>query len=536
MMGDDRRQPEDEAADPRDELARESEERYRAIADSVSEGIILHLDGKVLDVNEAACKLFGYHRSEMIGMPVQLLAAPESRDLVIEKIRSGDTNPYEAVGVRKDGTRIVGELRATYVPYQGRRVRVAAVRDITDRKRAEEALRRSVAEQRGVEEQLRQVQKLDSVGRLAGGIAHDLNNVLTAVLGYGALLADGIRSGRADLADLDEIIRAAERARDLTQHLLAFARKQVMAPRVVDPNAVVQEAERLLRRLLSEDIAIELHLANDAGSIEADPGRVGEVIVNLALNARDAMPQGGTLTIETANVDLDDLYATRHPGTVEPGPHVMIAVSDTGVGMSHEVLEHIFEPFYTTKPVGKGTGLGLAVAYGIVKQSGGHIWAYSEPGTGSTLKMYFPRAAGPQTGTERASRAEVRGGAEQILVVEDDPAVNDIAVRRLESAGYRVRSASHGAEALAIAGSLSAPVDLLLTDVVMPGMSGREVADQLQQRWPDLRVLYMSGYTGNAIVHHGVLEPGIALLPKPFSAAALLTKVREVLDAAPGRA
>jgi PAS domain S-box-containing protein len=377
-----RRKPEDETARSSDERVRESEERYRAIADSVFEGIVLHLDGKILDVNEVACQVLGYTRSDLIGRSVLELIAPESRDLVLEKIRTGDTGPYEAFGLRRDGTRIVRELRAAYVPYQGRQVRVAAVRDITDRKRAEEALRRSVAEQRAVEEQLRQAQKLDSIGRLAGGVAHDLNNVLTAVLGYAGLLAEGIRAGQPSMTDLEEIVRAAERARDLTQHLLAFARKQVMQPRTVDPNAVVEDAERLLRRLLSENIAIDLRLARDVAPIEADPARIGQVIVNLAVNARDAMPHGGTLTIETANVDLDELDAARHPGTVKPGPHVMIAVSDTGVGMSRDVLEHIFEPFYTTKTVGKGTGLGLAVVYGIVKQSGGHIWAYSEPGLG----------------------------------------------------------------------------------------------------------------------------------------------------------
>ncbi len=528
MSADKRRQPGDEGARLRDEEVRESEERYRAIAESVFEGIILHADGKILDVNEATCTLFGYDRSEMIGMPVQQLAAPESRDLVLEKIRSGDTGPYEAVGLRKDGTRLVGELRATYAPYKGRRVHVAALRDMTDRRRAEDALRRSeagyrdlvqhavygiyrsapdgrllmanpalvrllgyeneeevlqlslgrdvyvdpeerrrvlarvevertsrvevawkrkdgriitvrlsgrivrgeegrgeyyetivedVTEQRAVEEHLRQVQKLDSIGRLAGGIAHDLNNVLTAVLGYAGLLADGIRSGHPNMADIDEIVRAGERARDLTQHLLAFARKQVMVPRVVDPNTVVRDTERLLGPLLGEDIAIDLRLA-------------------------------------------------------------------------------------------------------------------SEPGMGSTLKMYFPRATGPLTDAEHTVGAEARGGTERVLVVEDDPAVKDIAVRGLEAAGYQVRSASNGTEALAIAESLSEPIDLLLTDVVMPGMSGREVAEALRVRWPDLRVLYMSGYTENAMVHHGVLAPGVTLLPKPFSATALLEHVRNVLDAA----
>lgn len=388
-----------------------------------------------------------------------------------------------------------------------------------------EALRES-------QEQLLVSQKLEAVGRLAGGVAHDFNNLLTAIVGYSQL---GLRTLPEDnplRRNLEEIRKAGDRAAGLTRQLLAFSRKQVLQPKVLSLNSVVPDMEKLLRRLIGEDIELRASLQPDLGNVKADPGQMEQVIMNLVVNARDAMPGGGKLTIETANVYLDENYAGHH-ATVVTGPYVMLAVSDTGIGMDEDTQLHIFEPFFTTKGLGKGTGLGLSTVYGIVSQSGGNIWVYSEVGKGTTFKIYLPRVDEPAEEYKPPSQlAEPPRGTETILLAEDADIVRDLARAVLEGSGYRVLVAQGAKDALRIATEARVPPNLLLTDVVMPEMSGRELADQLAGLLPEVRVLYMSGYTDDAIVNHGVLEPGINFIQKPFTPDALVQKVREALGQA----
>ncbi|MGI5861049.1 MAG: PAS domain-containing protein [Myxococcales bacterium] len=390
-----------------------------------------------------------------------------------------------------------------------------------------------LTKQRQTEKQLQLSQRLEAVGRLAGGVAHDFNNLLSVILSYADFALADLRESDPIRADLLEIKNAAERAAALTGQLLAFSRKQVREPQVLNINTTVTGIENMLRRLLGEDIQILVCLAEDLGSVEADPGQLEQVIMNLAVNARDAMPRGGKLTIETANVELDDAYARMHVA-IKPGNYVLLSVTDTGCGMDAATREHIFEPFFTTKE-SKGTGLGLATVYGIVKQSGGNIWVYSERGQGTTFKVYLPRVDLPATETRRRSPAVIAPGTETVLVVEDESAVRKLVERILRLAGYRVLSGANGGEALLLCEKHGDKIDLLLTDVVMPQMSGRELAERLALLSPQLKVLYMSGYTNHAIVHHGVLEPGTRFIGKPFSAPELTYKVREALDASDSR-
>ena len=381
------------------------------------------------------------------------------------------------------------------------------------------------------ESQLLQSQKMEGIGRLAGGVAHDFNNLLTAILSYTGFAMEGVREGDPLKDDLLEVKKAGERAAALTRQLLAFSRKQVLQPVPLDLNRVVSEMERMLRRIIGEDIDLAQVLSPDLGMVKADPGQLEQVILNLAVNARDAMPEGGNLTIETANVEFDADDVAQHPG-VEPGAHVMVAVTDSGVGMDQAILAQVFEPFFTTKGPGKGTGLGLSTVYGIVKQSGGYIWAYSERGKGTTFKVFLPRHdANPEALKTPTSPVLPSGGSETILVVEDDSAVRGLTQRILKSAGYKVLTAANGGEALLTCEQHHGTIDLVLTDVVMPQMSGRVLAERLTKVRPDARVLFASGYTANAIVHQGALDPGTNFIGKPFTQAGLLTKVREVLDA-----
>ena len=392
---------------------------------------------------------------------------------------------------------------------------------------------RDVTDRRILEEQIVLSQKMEAIGRLAGGVAHDFNNILTAIGGYTDLLMADLASDDPRRSDVEEIYRATERAAGLTQQLLAFSRRQVLQPRVISLNALIPDLEKMLRRLIGEDILFATVLHPRLGNVRADPGKLEQVIVNLAVNARDAMPDGGRLTIETRNVELDESYAAEHP-SVKPGRYIMLAVTDTGVGMDDETKARIFEPFFTTKARGKGTGLGLATVYGIVRQTGGHIWPYSEPGQGTTMRVYLPRVDEPADPIERPGdlAPEVLRGNETILLVEDEAPVRSVTRQLLERNGYTVLEAADGPAALALVngGSGERHVDLLLTDVIMPGMSGRELANQLKARRPDLRVLFMSGYTDDAVVRHGMLEPGLAYLEKPFRPTALLRKVRDVLQ------
>jgi signal transduction histidine kinase/CheY-like chemotaxis protein len=392
-----------------------------------------------------------------------------------------------------------------------------------------EMIAEDVSERRALEEQLRQSQKMEAIGRLAGGIAHDFNNLLTVIKGYSELMLDELDSADPLGTEVDEIKKAADRAASLTRQLLAFSRQQVLAPKVLDLNSVVGNMDKLLRRLLGEDIDLFTVLEPGLGRVKADPGQVEQVIMNLAVNARDAMPQGGKLTIETSSVDLDENYARDHV-SVKPGSYVMIAVSDTGMGMTEKVKSRIFEPFFTTKEIGKGTGLGLSTVYGIIKQSGGYIWVYSELGIGSTFKVYLPAIDAPAEIPCGSSQQPVRRGSETVLLVEDEDGVRALMRQVLHKHGYNVLEARHGGEALLTCERHSGKIDLLLTDVVLEQMSGRELAERLLKVRPEMKVLYVSGYADDAIVHHGVLNAGTAFLQKPFTTEALARKIRYVLD------
>ncbi|MBI4376515.1 MAG: response regulator [Elusimicrobia bacterium] len=384
---------------------------------------------------------------------------------------------------------------------------------------------------RKVEEQFRQAQKMEAIGRLAGGVAHDFNNLLTAILGNCSFLVDGIKRGNPDTKDVEDIRAAGERAAALTRQLLAFSRKQVLEVRVLDLNAVVASMDRLLRRLIGEDIELTMAAGNDLGRIKADQGQIEQVIMNLAVNARDAMPDGGKLKIETANTTLDET-SSGGQFEVKPGPYVTLLIADTGCGMDDKVLSHLFEPFFTTKEMGKGTGLGLSTVYGIVKQSSAYIWINSAPGRGTTFKICFPlvkEAAEPVASPERTIKS--LRGSETILLVEDDERVRNLTRRILTQQGYKVLPTADGTEALRVCDEHKGDIHLLVTDVVMPRVSGGELARQILQTRAGIKVLYISGYTDNVIAHQGVLKPGIHFLQKPFTPEGLARKMREVLEA-----
>jgi len=397
------------------------------------------------------------------------------------------------------------------------------IMDVTDRVRLEGALHTA-------EEQLRQSQKMEAIGRLAGGIAHDFNNLLSVVLSYSDMLLSAGVVPEPHAADLREIHGAAGRAANLTRALLAFSRQQVLEPAVVDLNDVVHGMDKMLRRVIGEDIELRWTADPALGRVRVDPGQIEQVLMNLAVNARDAMPAGGKLTLETSNIDLDESYARMHVG-VTPGPHVMLAVTDTGAGMSKDVQAKIFEPFFTTKDIGKGTGLGLSTVFGIVRQSGGHIWVYSEPGQGTTFKLYFPRTDQVPEVKARAGVAPATlRGSETLLLVEDDEHLRVVSRTILAKNGYRVIAADTPAEALARCTHEPGVIHLMITDVVMPGMNGLQLATQAAKSRPDMKVLYVSGYTNDTIVHHGVLDEGVAFLQKPITPDTLLRRVRDLLD------
>lgn len=388
-----------------------------------------------------------------------------------------------------------------------------------------------ITERRQLEEQLRQLQKLDAIGRLAGGIAHDFNNVLTVIMGYSERLLRHMGQNDPQRSNVEEIQSASERAASLTQQLLAFSRRQVLEPKVLDLNEVVTSTENMLQHMIGEDIHVVTVLRSELGCVEVDPGKLDQVMMNLAINARDAMPQGGKLIIETANVDLEEPF-TKDGVTVQPGRYVVLSVSDTGHGMDHETQARIFEPFFTTKEAGKGTGLGLSTVYGIVKQSGGFIFVYSELGRGATFKIYLPRTDKAADSVEETrTSTDLPYGCETILLAEDEPKVRGLVRDTLRRYGYTVLEARHGIDALVLNAQHQGPIHLLLTDVVMPQMSGPELAGQLRSSRADLKVLYISGYTQQAVVHHGVLDPGVMLLQKPFTSDVLVRKVRQVLEA-----
>jgi PAS domain S-box-containing protein len=505
-----------------EEALRLSEARYRSQVQSAVYGIYRSSadEDRFLDGNPALVNMLGYESLD------ELLALKISRDVYVDPTeRSALVNEYrrksliEGVEVRwkrKDGKNIIVRL-------SGRPILNAA-----GQAESFEMIAEDTTEHRALEDQLRQSQKMEAVGRLAGGVAHDFNNLLTVIKGYSELMLDQVQAADPLRAEIEEVKKAADRAAALTRQLLAFSRKQVLAPKVIDLNAVITNVERLLQRLLGEDIELITILHSSLGRVKADPGQIEQVIMNLAVNARDAMPKGGKLTISSANVMLDESFI--QDSKVATGPYVLLSVSDTGVGMDAETKSRIFEPFFTTKEQGKGTGLGLSTVYGIVKQSGGYISVYSEPGLGTSFKVYLPRvdAAAEVSGAGAGERLQT--GTETILLVEDEDGVRTLTRQLLQKQGYTVLESRHGGEALLICERHNGPIHLLLTDVVLSQISGRELAHRLAAIRPEMKVLFMSGYSEDAIVQHGVLNSGHAFLQKPFTAESLGTKVREVLD------
>ena len=515
-----------ERARQRDALRRQERLLRQIIDANPSLIFVKDWDGRFVLVNQATAEVYGTTVTSLVGKTdADFNPNPEEvahflrddRDVMSSgrpKIIAEEAVTNPETGETRWFQTIKMPLRT---PEEGTATLLGVATEITERKR--------------LEEQLLQSQKMEAVGQLAGGVAHDFNNILTAIVGYTDLLAAEVEDNERQLEDLEEIRKAARRAAALTRQLLAFSRKQVLEPRIIDVNGVVMNLDKMLRSLISENIELKTDLADDLAAARADPNQIEQVIMNLAINARDAMPDGGTVTIETRNATLDDAYAAQHVSVI-PGEYVMLAVSDTGCGMDERTKSRIFEPFFTTKPAGRGTGLGLSTVYGIVKQTGGNIWLYSEPGKGTTFKIYLPAIAALPEDIGKVAPAEAaRRGAGTVLVVEDDEQLRRLTHRALDAQGYTVLVADRGGTALDIARRHKGDIDLLLTDVIMPDTNGRKLAETIRAARPGLRVLYMSGYPDGAIASHGMLEPGVAYLAKPFTTEAITRKVREVLEA-----
>ncbi|MFN2563532.1 MAG: CHASE3 domain-containing protein [Gemmatimonadaceae bacterium] len=508
-----------------------SGERYRSLVDGLAVGVVLMTEEGIQAANPSAERILGLTADQMAGrtshdprwrtIHEDGSPFPGDEHPVVISLRTGEPQSNVMMGVhRPDDTVAWIEInsRALFAPGASKPyAAVASFVDLTARKQ--------------LESQLLQSQKMEAVGQLAGGVAHDFNNLLTVIAGYSSILLEMLDKSDPNRADVEEIKRAAERAGALTRQLLAFSRKQVMQPRALDLNTeVIYGLEKMLRRLIGEDIELMTRLDEKLDLVNADPGQIEQVIVNLAVNARDAMPSGGTLTIETANVVLGPDYAGRHMG-VKAGRYVMVAVSDTGCGMSRETMARMFEPFFTTKDKGKGTGLGLPTVYGIVKQSGGDIWVYSEPGQGTTFKVYLHCLEhDPGVVLPAFVRSDEATGTETVLLVEDDEKLRTLSRRILEARGYTVLEAQDGQEAVSLCDGYEGRIDLVATDVVMPGMNGRMLVERLAAKRPGLRMLFMSGYTDEDILRRGIVDPGMAFLQKPFTPETLAHKVREVLD------
>jgi len=512
---------------------RQSEAKYRDLFESMLDGYALHeaicdergtlVDYRYLEVNPAFECYVGKTRAEVIGKRLRELW-PQTEPVWLERfgevVRTGLPTRVEH---RHAGTGHWYLVHA-YRPAPGRFAITCT--DIDDRKRAEE-------EREKLEQQLRQSQKMEAIGRLAGGVAHDFNNILTAILGSLELATDSLNTRLPPVdpawGHLQQVSLSAGRAASLTHQLLAFSRRQVTQPGAVELNRTIAAMEQMLRRLLTEDTRLALRLAPDLATVYADVGQMEQVVLNLVVNARDALAEGGMLTLETRNVTLDSDYVALHP-EAHAGPHVLFTVSDNGCGMDAATCERVFEPFFTTKPIGQGTGLGLATVYAIIRQAGGHVTVYSEPGVGTTFRLYFPATAGVAAAVQAPPVGAAPQGGEVVLLVEDDAAVRTVAEGFLGRAGYQVLVATDGNEALKLAAEHGQSIDLLVTDVIMPDMNGRKLAEQLRQLQPSLRTLFVSGYTANVIAHHGVLDEGVEFLEKPFTRHDLLRRVREVLD------
>ena len=512
-----------------DEALLQNEKRYRSLFETVTDALLLSdQQERLIEVNDSACRQLGYTRQELLELHLRDII-PEGARADFEHVqqRLGKTGRLivEASQRRKDGSVVPVELAVSLVEIDGEQAFMAIARDITARRQGE-------AERRRLEEQLQHTGKMESIGRLAGGVAHDFNNLLTAILGNVEMASHQRRAGtdiHEALADIRETVLSAAA---LTRQLLAFSRKQVIEPRPIDANELLDRMHKMLERLIGEDIELRTIQGEGLGTVRADPSLVEQAVVNLVVNARDAMPSGGVLVIETEDVTLDAEYQRTHP-LVPPGRYIMFAVSDTGTGMTDEVKSHLFEPFFTTKPRGQGTGLGLATTYGAIRQSNGHITVYSELGKGTTFKFYLPvvdASSEPLITPSPDEPHALVGGNETILVVEDDTRVRDLVARSLLACGYHVLVAADGEEALTMAAQVEEKIHLLLTDVVMPKLNGRELSEKLAGIHPETRTLFTSGYTENIIAHHGVLDKGIKFLGKPYTLEALARRVRDLLD------
>jgi two-component system, cell cycle sensor histidine kinase and response regulator CckA len=501
---------------------RQSEQRFQDLFENAKDILFtLDLDGNVTSLNKSAEEVMGWSREEALSINLKSLVAPEHANLcnqIMQRILNEEPlQHFEINLLRKDGRKVLLETSARLTYSDGR-------------KQGIQGIARDVTERRQLESMVRQSQKLEAIGRLSGGLAHDFNNLLCVISGHAELLSERLEESLPAARNVTQIKKAVDSASTLVRQLLAFSRKQVFHPQIMDLNKIVVETEKLLGRLIGEDIEFFTSLEPELGRVQVDPVQVEQVLVNLVLNARDAMSQGGKLTIETCNMEIEEGF--RCSGGITPaGKYVVLAVTDNGCGMDEETQGRIFEPFYTTKELGKGTGLGLATVYGIVRQSGGFIWVYSELGQGTTIKVYLPRVNDSTTAppVEQSIR-EVRQGTETVLLVENAEPLRALAKEFLKSNGYAVMEADNGKEALQIAKAFSGPIDLLLTDVIMPGMGGKQLAEQLSGLRPATKVLYMSGYPDDAIVKSGILGSGMVFLEKPFTREILLRKVRQALD------
>jgi len=507
-----------------------SEERFRRLLESAPDAMVIAVgDGRIGLVNTQTETLFGYSREELIGQPIEILVPPRYRAANRPRgagiFAPSDSRPMgtgqEIFALRKDGTEFPADMSLSLADSPEGGVLTVAIRDITNRRRTEQALQRT-------EQQLRQAQKMEAVGALAAGVAHDFNNILSIVLSYAGFLLDQLKPSDPMHSDAEEIRKAGERAVHLTRQLLAFSRQQAVEPRVVSLNDVTRGLEKMLRRVAGEAVELTFIPGHSLGRVRADPGHVEQVLMNLVVNARDAMPAGGQITIETTNVDVDPGYASAHPG-VSAGPHVVIGVSDTGTGIDASIRERIFEPFFTTKEEGKGTGLGLSVVYGIVKQSGGHVQVHSHPGKGTTFTVHLPRTDEDVGASVPPPSLTTLRGSETVLLVESDEQLRTVEATALRKSGYGVIETQNGGEAFLACERHEGDIGLLLTDVVMRRMNGVELASRLAPMQPKMKVLYMSGHVDSASLHDEALSSG-AYLQKPITPDTLLRKVREVLD------
>jgi hypothetical protein len=508
----------------RDQALQASEEKYRLLFDANPNPMWV-FDPETLAflaVNQAAVRLYGYSLDEFLGMTIKDIRPPDEVPALLERLQDPASGVSRSDGPwkhrRKDGSCLDVEISSSAIVFGGTAARLILATDVSDKRK--------------LEAQLVQAQKMEAIGRLAGGVAHDFNNLLGVITGYSELLEKNLEAEGAGRQRLEQIQKAAQRAAALTRQLLAFSRKEVIQPRVLDLNEVVADVEKMLQRLIGEDVHLVTKLGQDLGRVQADRGQVDQILMNLAVNARDAMPDGGNLWIETSNATLDAAYLRTH-ADVHPGPYVMLAVSDAGHGMDAETVSRVFEPFFTTKGEGKGTGLGLATVFGIAKQSGGHVSVYSEPGRGTTFRVYLPRVDARDADGEAPTEVSAPPiGTETVLLVEDSDSLRPMIHEILAAAGYDVLDSADPLEAVGRAGAHHGSLDLVLTDVIMPGMSGPDLVRAVQATRPSVKVLFMSGYTSDAIGRQGVLDPGVRLLQKPFTTDALLASVRSALDQA----